>query len=182
VIPAGYMAKRIARRPDWLKAAEVEEIYSVSGCISEYFTDYVPYWKHNGYWLFDSVEAIRSLASALSMNIAPCRFFYYEMFELQWHEETAGWEPFQSDKAFESAVVVPADKQLEGYDIVTFQAHTSPECSPLSCNGLAQNTATNRHCLIDTCEEAKEKLESGAFKNSEPGPFRIFAVYTSSSF
>ncbi|MGH7489969.1 MAG: hypothetical protein ACREMY_30835 [bacterium] len=178
MIPAGYIAKKVAPRPDRLGAARVEDIYSVSGCISKYFAPYIAYWKHNGYWLFDSIESIRSLATAHSIDIAACQFFYYEVFDLQWDEKTRQWQPFESDKAFETAVIPPTDKQLEGYDIVTFQARTSPECSPLSCNGLAQTTLTNRHCLMNSLEEAKQQVESGAFDESEPGPFRIFAVYT----
>ena len=172
------MAKRIAPRPQWLGAAGVHDIYSVSGCISQFFTNYVPYWKHNGYWLFNSAAAIQSLATGHSLELAACRFFYYEVLELQWDEELTQWQPFEPDRAFETDVLVPAGKQLEGYDIVTFQAGTSPECSPLSCNRLAQSTVTNRHCLLNTLQDAKEQLEKGAFANSEPGPFRIFAVYT----
>ena len=56
MFPAGYMAKRVAARPDWLPAARVSSIYSVSGCISKDFTDYIKFWKHNGYWLFDSPD------------------------------------------------------------------------------------------------------------------------------
>jgi hypothetical protein len=54
---------------------------------------------------------------------------------------------------------------------------TSPECSPLSCNSLATGIVVNRHCLFDSFEQAVRALEAGAFDNSEPGPFRIFAVY-----
>ena len=48
MLPAGYMAKRIESRPDWLKSDGVKDLYSLSGCISKYFCDYIPYWKHNG--------------------------------------------------------------------------------------------------------------------------------------
>ena len=34
--PAGYMAKKVVRRPDWLQADSVEDVYSVSGCISRH--------------------------------------------------------------------------------------------------------------------------------------------------
>ena len=50
MIPVGYMAKRIVNGPDWLKATNVVDLYSVSSCFSEDFTDYINYWKHNGYW------------------------------------------------------------------------------------------------------------------------------------
>ncbi len=42
------MAKRVSKRPDWLKAPQVIDIYSVSGCISKNFADYINYWRHNG--------------------------------------------------------------------------------------------------------------------------------------
>ena len=40
----------------------------------------------------------------------------------------------------------------------------------------------NQHCLFNTQSEAKEALESGKFNDSEPGPFRIFAVYLVEAF
>jgi hypothetical protein len=59
MLPAGYMAKRVRKRPDWLAATQVIDIYSVSSCHSENFADYIPYWKHNGYWFFDSPKLAR---------------------------------------------------------------------------------------------------------------------------
>jgi hypothetical protein len=53
------MAKRVVKKPDWLKATDVDDLYSVSSCFSEDFTDYINYWKHNGYWFFDSPEIIK---------------------------------------------------------------------------------------------------------------------------
>jgi hypothetical protein len=62
VIPVGYMAKRVHKRPDWINAPHIADIYSVSGCVSEDFTDYIRYWKHNGYWLFNSPEVVQNIA------------------------------------------------------------------------------------------------------------------------
>ena len=178
MIPVGYLAKRIARRPDWLAAPGVEDVYAVSGCLSVNFADYVPYWKHNGYWLFNSAEAIRSLARAQSIDLAGCQVFYYEAFELEFDDRAGVWQPFGPEDAFETAVVLPSARRLEGYDIVTFSAHAGPECSPLSCNGLARTIRTNRHCLLASLVEATACLERGALGNSEPGPFRVLAVYS----
>lgn len=74
---------------------------------------------------------------------------------------------------------VLARKQLLGFDVVSFDAQTTPECSPLSCNNLAESIDVNEHCLLPSFESAKQLLESGTFDNSEPGPFRVFAVYVS---
>ena len=43
MIPAGYMAKNVVSKPDWLKANGVEDLYSVSGCISKDFADYIKF-------------------------------------------------------------------------------------------------------------------------------------------
>jgi len=45
MVPAGYMAKRVVARPDWLPAERVSSIYSVSGCVSENFADYINFWE-----------------------------------------------------------------------------------------------------------------------------------------
>ena len=176
--PAGYMAKRIVTRPDWIKAPKVEDVYSVSGCISHYFADYINYWRHNGYWFFDSPEMIKSLALEYAIDLRDCKFFYYEVFEEEFNDEKETWGPFEPEKSFKTSVAVPAWRQLEGYDVVTFSVHTSPECSPLSCNNLAEGIETNRHCLFATFEEARAHIEAHDFDNSEPGPFRILGVYS----
>lgn len=175
--PAGYMAKRVMTRPDWIKAPKVDDVYSVSGCVSENFADYIKYWRHNGYWFFDSPEIIKSLAHEHAIDLRDCSFLYYEVFEEEFNDEKEIWEPFRPDDSFKTSVAAPARKQLVGYDVVTFSVHTSPECSPLSCNNLAEAIETNRHCLFASFEEAKARIEGHDFDNSEPGPFRIFAVY-----
>jgi hypothetical protein len=178
MIPAGYIAKKIFNKPDWIKKLRVDDVYSVSGCMSEYFADYINYWKHNGYWLFDSPEVIKKLAEEYALDLTETKFFYYEVYDLQFVEEKNEWKPFTPETSFKTNVVVPEKKHLEGYDVVTFSVGTSPECSPLSCNSLANEIKVNRHSLLASLEEAKQSLESGKFKNSEPGPYRIFAVYS----
>ena len=53
--PLGYIAKRIAQRPDWLAVSHVQEIFSIANCVSKEFADYVHYWKRLGssltFWL-----------------------------------------------------------------------------------------------------------------------------------
>jgi hypothetical protein len=44
MIQVGYMAKRVVKRPDWLEANQVVDIYSVSNCNSKDFADYINYW------------------------------------------------------------------------------------------------------------------------------------------
>jgi hypothetical protein len=176
MIPAGYLAKRVAERPDWLPSARVSRIYSVSGCISHDFADYIRFWKHNGYWLFDSPDIIIDIARRNNIDLAGTTLFFYEVHELQF--KSGEWTTFEPELSFDTNVRVPDAKVLEGYDVVTFYAQSSPECSPLSCNSLASEVETNARCLLPSFEQARTLLESGTFNDAEPGPYRIFAVYS----
>jgi hypothetical protein len=176
--PLGYMYKRIATRPEWLNAPHVQDVYSLSGCVSADFVDYINEWKHNGFWLFNSPSALRSLAAEKGISLSGMHLFYYEAYQMQYDEEARCWSPFEPEESFVTDVVPPAGKALEGFDIMSFYAGTSPECSPLSCNSCAETIPTNSHCLFATFEEAKHAIESNAFEGCEPGPYRIIAVYS----
>jgi hypothetical protein len=177
MIPVGYMAKRVAPRPAWLKAPQVQNIYSVSSCVSEDFIEYIKFWRHNGYWLFDGPQIIQELARENGIDLKDLTFFYYEAYEKEFDEEQRQWLSFEPSD-LPTQILPPKQKELQGYDVVTFSEGTNPECSPLSCNHLASELRTNHHCLFESLEEAKQNLALGAFDKSEPGPFRIFAVYT----
>lgn len=154
------------------------DIYSVSGCISDYFADYIGDWKHNDFCLFDSPQIIRDIAGEKKIDLGRATVFYYEIYEKSFDED--GVENSLTDAGIYLSANVerPAKKTLRGFDVVSFSTGSGPECSPLSCNGLAREQKVNRHCLFDTLEDAIAQLKCGAFKNSEPGPFGIFSVYT----
>jgi hypothetical protein len=177
MVPAGYMAKHVAECPDWLGAPAVAEVRSVSACISKDFADYIGWWRHNGYWLFDSPAVIKALAEAQGLDLAGTDLFYYEVHEAQFDAAAGRWVPFGPEPSLPLDVETPAVARLEGYDVVCFNAGTAPECSPLSCNGLAAEIATNAHCLLPALETARDLLAAGRFENCEPGPYRIFAVH-----
>jgi hypothetical protein len=174
MIPVGYMAKKVVQRPDWLKATDVVDIYSVSSCCSEDFTDYVDYWKHNEHWFFDSPEVISSIVLEHSIPLEGTSLFYYEAHDLEFDDE--GWLPHSPDASFSANVVVPSSCKLEGFDVVSFYARSLPEHSPLSCNSMAEQLQTNTHCLFASFNEAETNLRNGAFKDCEPGPYRILSV------
>jgi hypothetical protein len=89
MIPVGYMFKTVSPRPDWLKAAGVADIYSLSGCVSEYFTDYIDFWKHNGYWRFDSPAIMRDIAAKVGLDLSQMTLFYYEAFDEEFDGDAA---------------------------------------------------------------------------------------------
>jgi len=177
MIEAGYLFKRLARRTEWIRNASVKDIHSVSSCLSRSFADYIDYWKHNGWWLFDSPSDMDDIIQREGVDQSALTLFYYEIFEQEYDEDGKYWSAIEPETSFVTAVEKPVNAKLSGYDVVSFSAGSSPECSPLSCNSLCEEIVVNEHCLIDSLEKAKAALEHGKFDNSEPGPFRIFAVF-----
>lgn len=178
MIPIGYMLKKIVPLPDWLKAPQVELVYSVSNHVSDDFLEYINFWKHNGWWMFDNSSVLRTLATENGVNLKEQTLLYYEAFESEFNKDKESWEPISADSSFKTNVTTPDEKSLLGYDVVTFTGHTSPECSPLSCNSLASKIPTNRFCLFDDFQSARDAIERGAVTTAEPGPYRIIAVYS----
>jgi hypothetical protein len=176
MVPVGYKAKRVSKRPDQLLSPQLIDVFSVSSCISKDFAEYIDYWKHNGYWFFDSPRMIRSVALDHSISLEGLSLFYYEVYELEFDGER--WNAFKPEPSFLTNVIAPASKQMEGFDVVTFSCGTLPECSPFSCNYMANEIRTNPHCLLVNFDEAKTLLQGGTFNGSEPGLYRIFSVYS----
>ena len=177
MVPAGYMAKRVRSRPEWLSAAQVVDLYSVSGCASEDFASWISYWKHNGYWFFDAPHVIEQVAQDDGVELEGTRLFFYEIYEREFDEIDGVWSDLVPE-SFPTQVIVPPEKVLDVYDVVSYSCGTSAECSPLSCNHLASEVETNSHCLLASLEHAKQLLGGGLFTGSEPGPFRVVAVYS----
>lgn len=124
MVPVGYMAKRVPKRSDRFQAPHVVAVFSVSDCNCENFTDYIPYWKHDGYWLFDSSEVIRTLARENSILLAGTSLCYYEAYERDFDGER--WTPWSPEPSFRTDVRAPSGKQLAGFDVVSFTAKHVP--------------------------------------------------------
>lgn len=176
--PAGYMAKFVEQRPDWLACAGVVDVFSVSSCISGDFCDYTNFWMHNGYWFFDTPEVVREVAGLAGVDLARSTLFYYEAYALEFDQDAGKWLPFDPEENFPVAVEAPEHASLAGFDVASFQVRSSPECSPLSCNGLATSVPVNRHCLFESFSEAVAAIETGQFRHGEPGALRVFSVHT----
>ena len=85
----------------------------------------------------------------------------------------------ESGEYFEMPLNVqePNSSRVAGYDVVSFSGHVGCECSPLSCNYLAESVPVNRHCLLDSYERAAHMIENGQLDDCEPGPYRIVEVH-----
>lgn len=183
MIPVGYMAKHVSLRPAWIKTTSVVDVYSVSDCggCRDFCNNLarVPYdndWNHNGFWFFDSPEVIRSVAKKKSIQLDGTILFYYEVYEMEFHD--GNWHAFGPEPSFPTNVRVPACRHLDGFDVVTISNRNAVEHSPLSCNSMADELATNDHCLLASLEKAQANLKNGLFNfdTCEPGPYRIFSV------
>ena len=176
MIELGYMAKRVALCPEWLDVSNVRDIYAVCNCISEDFCDYVEYWKHNGYWFFDSATTILEIAAVERIDLVDASLLYYRGFEQQYDANRRAWTDYPANPDVVTNIVLPTNESILGFDIVSYSMQNSPEHSPLSCNHLAADVTVNEHCLIESLDYAIDCLENGVFDNSEPGPYRIIAV------
>src|SRR5436853_7303752 len=94
MVSVGYMAKAVVVRPEWV-TANVIDIYSVSGCISANFMDYFQFWKHNGYWFFNTPDVIVELARTNGIDTAGLKWFYYEVYEKQFDDLAKAWVDFR---------------------------------------------------------------------------------------
>jgi hypothetical protein len=63
------------------------------------------YWKHNGYWLFDSPEVIRGVAKENSVPLEGTFLFYYEVYEMEFDGQQ--WRAYQPESSFPTNVVPP---------------------------------------------------------------------------
>lgn len=175
MIPAGYMYKRISPRLEWLKCSHVTKVYSVSGCISSDFTNYISYWKHNKYWFFNAPEDMHSIIEQEKLT-DEFELLFYELYEKEFDEEQQTWQEITGEESFGYDMKRPVEKEFLGYDIVSYSVGTSHECSPLSCNRLCQEVQVNEYCLLDDFDYAIKVTESLNEEKGEPGPYRITAV------
>lgn len=167
----GYFAKRTVRRPDWLQAAGVDEVCSVSTCISEAPEGWIDRWRHNEFWLYDTPE----LADGVIPDGERAVFDRYayglwpQVFD------------FEVVRAFEipRLSVRPLSEAYErlGWDVVTRSSGTSFECSPLSCNYRALHTPVNRYCLLEDVATACAFAHNCRGIGCEPGPYYVVEVW-----
>ena len=173
MIDAGYFAKHIVTRPEWLEAAGVDEICSVSHCVSRDPDGWIGRWQHNGFGWFD--RPADALAAVSSGERDRFRLFAYRI------------HPQVFRGSGQSALVVPHDVRPEpitgefaslGFDSASksMESIVGFECSPLSCNSMAVELRVNRHCLFASFDEAVAGAQRFAAEQPEPGDYYVIEV------
>ncbi len=167
----GYFPKRRQPVPDWFQNATIRQICSVSECIVPGPTDWIAKWRHNALFLFDSPTLARSVLRAEELD--DFDVFEYRAF------------PFRFDRhvrtPWDLSVVAPEQLAHDcltilGYDLVSRSTDSAFECSPLSCNAMADEWTTNEFCLIDDAATAIDYADRLCDAKAEPGPYCVIRV------
>ena len=172
MIDVGYFVKRVESRPDWLQAAGVVEICSVSNCVSEPPEGWIEQWLHNDIGFFDNVSDAMAIVPA--EDRARYRLFAYRLYPARFQH--GGQQPFVMP-ASAADPVPPAFRSL-GFDAVSksMDSILGFECSPLSCNSMAAELGTNEHCLFDSLEAAIAGATRFSLEQPEPGDYYVVEV------
>ena len=187
----GYLPKRIAHATgdaDAPRFRGVEEICSVSECISKSPPDWVDCWLHNtDTWLFDDPGAAWWVVPEAERE--RYRLYAYRLLPTLFHD--SGKETGLTLPEIKAAPI-PASFVRIGYDAVVHlteylrQVGHAPDedstlsfgCSPLSCNYMAEEYPVNRYCLVEDLDTALAMAREFATGNCEPGPYCVVEVCT----
>ncbi len=166
----GYFPKKIALRPDWLKTPRVTAIRSASGCCSKGPDNWIEHWRHNELWLYSTQAAAIAVVPAADRS----------QFELHAYRML----PAVFNKGERQPVELPKmevespqqDFESVGFDAVACSCGSGFECSPLSCNSMADEIETNEHCLLRTLAFAEEIALRFSLEEPEPGPYYVVEI------
>ena len=172
MIDVGYFVKRVESRPEWLQAAGVVEICSVSNCVSQPPDDWIDRWLHNDLGFFDRVSD--AMAIVPPDDRSAYRLFAYRLYPARFQNGSP--QPFVVP-ATVADPVLPAFRSL-GFDAVSksMDSILGFECSPLSCNSMAAEVGTNEHCLFESLEAAIAGATRFSVEQPEPGDYYVLEV------
>jgi len=173
MIDAGFFMKRIEQAPEGMRLPGVREICSVSNCISSAPGNWIELWLHNDWGWFNRVADALSVVRA--EHLKDFRLFAYRV------------HPNKFTADGQVSIVLPEDVRPEaigqefrrlGFDTVnkTMDSVLGFECSPLSCNAMAEEIPVNEYCLFATLDEAIAAAGRFALEQPEPGDYYVIEV------
>jgi hypothetical protein len=173
MIDAGFFAKRVALKPEDLHAAGVREICSVSECISSGPEKWIELWLHNDLGWFNRIaDAVRAIPAGEKSH--------YRLFAYRLHPEVftkSGRVPLVIPQNVRPELISGEFRRL-GFDSAnkTMESVLGLECSPLSCNSMADEMAVNEFCLFAELRDAIAAAERFAAEQPEPGDYYVVEV------
>jgi hypothetical protein len=178
--PIGYLAKYTAKRQGYLPET-VEEICSVSCCISK-----SPAGQHPSRMGFCPSETLAQRVICAKPDRAAYDLYAYFMLPVAFEDDGEMRDLNHAERdvlaeAENGVGPMPPGYVCLGWDFATNSLgwETWPlfGCSPLTCNGLAQNIATNRFGLIDDIDRAFAVAGEIVSTPCEPGPYYLVQVW-----
>ena len=140
-------------------------------------------WVHNTEtWLFDAPGAAWSVVPPAELE--RYRLYAYRLLPTLFHESG---EETQHPLPELTAVPMSDGFSCLGYDAVVRAPGGRPSggwpmvpsfgCSPLSCNGMAEEYPVNRYCLVGDLDIAIPMARDFATGNCEPGAYCVVEVW-----
>ncbi len=166
----GYFPKKRLPTPEWLSGTAAEEVCSISECLAPGPPGWIEHWIHNDWGYFNSV------ADALS--VMPGDNSEYQILALALLPRR-----FENGNSSAMEVRVPQVEALPdsfvplGFDVASKSVSFSFECSPLSCNLMAEEIQVNRYCLLDEMEQALQAASRFSLEQPEPGDYYVIQVH-----
>ena len=167
----GYFPKQLCSPPDRLKVRGIAEIASVSLCISGGPEGWDEAWNHNEWGFFANPHVAWSAVP--DGGQADYWLYAYALYPIEYCEGAE--EPMEFDGP--EVTAVGSEYEFLGYDVVSRSGGSFFECSPLSCNMLAEEIETNRYCLFSDLSAARELALSADEDGCEPGPYHVLQVW-----
>lgn len=165
----GYFPHRTDLPAGLSFSTNVDELCSVSHCLNPAPENWVEYWCHNDLGFFNTRQDALSI---LPLDATGFSLFAYRLLPVRYLKDQA--QPIEI--AAQSAEPLPPSFVSLGFDVVNKTFSAFFECSPLSCNGMADEMGVNRFCLLETLDEAIAFAERCAREEPEPGPFYVVEV------
>jgi len=170
-VPIGYFPKRRTPRGDVLKSPGVREICSVSECIASGPDDWIRAWRHNDWGCYDDPSTAWEVVREEERDAFG--MFAYELFPVRYVNGDAE----ALAVAAPAVRSIPASFEALGYDVVSRGSSSFFECSPLSCNGWADEVGANTYCLLDDLAEAHRLAAIAEAEGYEPGDYHVLRVW-----
>jgi hypothetical protein len=168
----GYFSKKTAVPAGWstsATSAHVTEICSVSGCVATPPEGWIDHRLHNE-WGFFNTQLDAELV--VPSGCDGFTVFAYRLLAVQFAHGRSKRLAI-GDLSVEP---MPYGFMSLGFDVVNKTVSAFFECSPLSCNGMANEVAVNRFCLVEDLVEAIALADRFSRDEPEPGPYYVLDV------
>jgi hypothetical protein len=151
----------------------VSEVCSASNCVSHAPLGWVEHWLHNQFGWFNTISDALSVVSADERTAF--RLFGYRIHPQLFRNGTQHELTLPSDVRPDP---VPPSLRTLGFDSVSksMESILGFECSPLSCNSMAMEMATNEYCLFDSLAAAIAGATRFSVEQHEPGDYYVVEV------